>query len=67
VFQEPSAAALLAAIGRAGAAWRDGATWRALQRNGMSKDFSWSASARRYAAIYAQLAGTPRRDQRGGR
>ncbi len=56
VFQEPSAAALLAAIGRAGDAWRDGATWRALQRNGMAKDFSWSASAHRYAEIYAGLA-----------
>ena len=56
VFHEPSAKALLTAVGRAAVAWRDDATWRALQRNGMARDFSWDASARRYAAIYAQLA-----------
>jgi starch synthase len=56
VFHEPSAQALLAAIERAASAWRDGATWRALQRNGMAKNFGWEASARRYTAIYARLA-----------
>jgi len=59
VFQEPSAAALLAAVERAARAWREGRTWRALQRNGMARDFGWEASARRYAAIYAQLAKIP--------
>ena len=56
VFREPSAAALLAAVARAAGAWRDGPTWRALQRNGMARDFGWNASARRYAGIYAELA-----------
>ena len=56
VFREPSAAALLAAVARAASAWRDGATWRALQRNGMVRDFGWETSARRYAEIYAVLA-----------
>ena len=56
VFHEPSAAALLAAAERAACAWRERATWHALQRNGMARDFGWDASARRYAAIYAQLA-----------
>jgi len=56
VFQEASAAALLATVERAARAWRDKASWRALQRNGMAKDFGWEASARRYAAIYARLA-----------
>jgi len=56
VFSEPSARALLAAAGRAASTWRDGATWRALQRNGMARDFGWDASARRYAEIYARLA-----------
>jgi starch synthase len=56
VFQEPSAQALLAALERAALAWRDRATWRTLQRNGMARDFGWEASARSYAAIYAQLA-----------
>jgi len=56
VFREASAAALLAAVGRAARAWRDPALWRALQKNGMARDFGWGASARRYAAIYARLA-----------
>ena len=59
VFQEPSAEALLAAVKRAAGTWRDRATWRALQRNGMTRDFSWEPSARRYAAIYALLANKP--------
>ena len=57
VFQEPSAPALLAAVERAERAWRDDTTWRALQRNGMARDFGWDASARRYAGLYARLAG----------
>jgi starch synthase len=56
VFHDASAEAMLAAVERAAGAWRDGATWRALQRNGMVRDFGWETSARRYAAIYARLA-----------
>ena len=56
VFQEPSAGGLLAAIERAAGVWQARATWSALQRNGMAKDFSWGASARRYAGIYTALA-----------
>ena len=41
---------------RAARAWSDGTTWRALQRNGMARDFGWEASARRYVAIYARLS-----------
>ena len=56
VFHEASAPALLATIRRAAATWSGGGNWRALQRNGMARDFGWEASAKRYAAIYAQLA-----------
>jgi starch synthase len=56
VFHEASAQALLATVHRAAGTWRDSARWRALQRNGMARDFGWQASARRYAALYAQLA-----------
>ena len=56
VFHDASAEALLAAIARAAATWRDKASWHALQRNGMARDFGWEASARSYAAIYARLA-----------
>jgi starch synthase len=56
VYQEASAAALLAAVRRAAATWSDRVSWRALQRNGMARNFGWDASARRYADLYAQLA-----------
>jgi starch synthase len=56
VFHESSAQALLGAVERATGTWRTGASWRALQRNGMARDFGWETSARRYAAIYARLA-----------
>jgi starch synthase len=52
VFDTPDAAALLAAVQRALATFRDPATWRALQTNGMRGDFSWAASARAYLAVY---------------
>ena len=56
VFQEASAKALLATVERAAGAWRESTTWRALQRNGMARNFGWDASARRYAEIYHRLA-----------
>jgi len=56
VFHQASARALLATVRRAAGTWRDNASWRVLQRNGMARDFGWETSARRYAAIYARLA-----------
>jgi starch synthase len=56
VFHEPGAGALLAAIKRAAGTWHDVTKWRALQCNGMARDFGWDASARRYAEIYQRLA-----------
>jgi len=55
VFQEASAAALLATLERALQVYRDRPRWYKLQRNGMRRDFSWAASARRYAEIYERL------------
>ncbi len=57
VFAPASAEALLAAVRRAAALWRDRAAWREVQRNGMARDFGWRASARRYAELYRRLAG----------
>jgi starch synthase len=54
-FFSPSAEALMGAIQRCAAAHGDTAVWRALQRHGMARDFSWNAAARQYAAIYARL------------
>jgi starch synthase len=51
-FQEYDGAALLGAVRQALAAYRDPASWRRLQLNGMAKDFSWRASALEYARLY---------------
>ncbi len=56
VFHEQNAAAFLAAIRRSIEIHRDKTCWRRLQRNGMARDFSWKASARRYLEIYQQVA-----------
>jgi starch synthase len=52
VFDAADAAALLAVVRRALAAFRDAATWRRLQTNGMRTDFSWTASAGAYLDVY---------------
>jgi len=52
VFDAPQAGALLAAVQRALAAFREPAAWRRLQSNGMRADFSWTASARAYLDVY---------------
>jgi starch synthase len=59
VFHPATGLALLDAVERAVEAYRDPPTWRALQLNGMARDFSWRASAARYVEIYARVA--PRR------
>jgi starch synthase len=52
VFESPKAQALGACIRRAVDLYQDEAAWRALQENGMRKDFSWTRSARRYKDVY---------------
>jgi starch synthase len=46
---------LEAAIRRAASLYRDEATWRQLQHNGMATDVSWVGPARAYAALYREL------------
>ena len=55
-FGEATSEAVRAAVTRCVSAWRDPRTWRTLQKNGMARDFSWNASARTYAELYAALA-----------
>jgi starch synthase len=50
---------LMQAARRAIEAYHDPARWKAIQRAGMARDFSWPAAARRYADLYRRLA-TPR-------
>jgi starch synthase len=59
LFERAESSALAAAVRRAGAAWREPRRWRAIQRAGMRRDFSWSAAARQYADLYSRIA-TPR-------
>jgi len=51
-FSDYNGEALLATVKQALAAYRDQSSWQTLMRNGMSKDFSWGASAREYGKIY---------------
>src|SRR5215472_8446379 len=54
-FTEYNGEALLQTIKEALHAYRDQTSWQVLMRNGMSKDFSWNASAREYGKIYEKV------------
>ncbi len=54
-FSEYTGDALLAAIHAALAAYRDQDSWHKLMQNGMSKDFSWKASAQEYVKVYQRV------------
>jgi starch synthase len=58
-FFDYSADALLACVRQALDAFRDQQLWQRLMRNGMSKDFSWNASAREYVRVYERVAQKP--------
>jgi starch synthase len=51
-FADYSGESLLLTIKEALRAFHDQASWQHLMRNGMSKDFSWSASAKEYVRVY---------------
>lgn len=52
LFDEFSSFAFAGAFERAANAFRDEQLWRRLQSNGMSRDFSWRASATHYVETY---------------
>lgn len=54
VLKDKTALALLSAIQHAQALYQQPETWRQLQVNAMSGDFSWQVSAERYIALYQQ-------------
>jgi starch synthase len=56
-FEPVTAEMLGAAIRRACLLYRERKVWRQLQLNGMATDVSWRPSARRYAALFRELAG----------
>jgi starch synthase len=51
-FADYTGEALLATVKQALLAYQDPSSWQTLMRNGMSRDFSWGASAREYGKIY---------------
>ncbi len=51
-FSPPTAEAFALALRRAEQLFRDKATWRSMQLNGMRTDVSWRQPARHYAALY---------------
>ncbi len=54
-FTDYNGEALLLTIKAALEAYSDQTSWQALMRNGMSKDFSWNASAREYGKVYDRV------------
>ncbi len=56
-FPGPTEAALRHAMQRTSQLFRDTASWRRLQLNGMATDVSWRGPARAYADLYRELVG----------
>ncbi|HEY3638982.1 MAG TPA: glycogen synthase GlgA [Rhizomicrobium sp.] len=56
VFDEISVDGLMQGIDQALALYDEPLLWRRLQLQGMAQDFSWAASAKRYAALYREVA-----------
>lgn len=54
-FAKYSSDALLASVNQALQAFKDKVGWKRLMLNGMSKDFSWNASAKEYVKIYQRV------------
>ena len=51
-FYEYNGESLLLTVKAALQAFRDVGSWQVLMRNGMARDFSWSASAKEYVKVY---------------
>jgi len=54
-FQEYTGCALMDSIKLALSAWKDQPEWRETMLRGMAKDYSWSASAAEYSALYRRM------------
>ena len=52
---DTTSGALELAAQRAISAWKDPRRWRAIQLNGMAKDFGWEESARKYLEVYRKI------------
>ncbi|MCE9555990.1 MAG: glycogen synthase GlgA, partial [Planctomycetes bacterium] len=63
-FEDYSTPALATALERACKVFAQKPTWAKLQSNGMNQDWSWTASAERYAALYQQIVSRRRQPAR---
>jgi starch synthase len=54
-FREYTGAAMMGALRTALKAFQDRERWSATMRAGMSRDYSWNASAARYSGLYRRL------------
>jgi len=54
-FDGDNPSALMAAVQRATSLFRERAIWLRTIRQAMTRDFSWTAAARRYVAVYREL------------
>ena len=64
-FSALESAALLTVVRQALLVFQDQPRWRALQRHGMSQDFSWTASAAEYVEVYKALVARRRARNEG--
>jgi starch synthase len=56
LFDDFTARALEGALARGLEVFREPESWRALQQNGMAKDFSWERQGKQYVELYGRLA-----------
>lgn len=61
VFEPYDADEMLAAIRYALPYFPKKRKWRKIMKNGMAKDFSWDASARKYLELYSQALASPKK------
>jgi starch synthase len=55
LFQNPQSEELEATLRRAIQLYFNRRAWRAMQRNAMRQDFSWTRSAREYLRVYQEV------------
>jgi starch synthase len=54
-FDADSPAAMIAAVRRASTLFSERPIWQRMMQRAMTRDFSWTAAARRYVAVYREL------------
>ncbi len=57
VFRDYSSQALYKAVARAVRTFKNQVQWKKLMGNAMAQDFSWEASAEKYAELYQKACG----------